>query len=112
MKNIPFDEQKNFFCLSGRPFPLQNCSVSNQSSESLQIECMEGFDGGLPQGFLLELVEMPGLRLIRNLSLPVSENEAITVAGLNLRFLCKQYKAKLRFCRFSHYLNKLRACKT
>lgn len=69
------------FCVvSGRPFPLQNCSVSNQSSESLQIECMEGFDGGLPQGFLLELVEMPGLRLIRNLSLPVSEYEAIILS--------------------------------
>lgn len=62
-----------FLCFNlGRPFPLQNCSVSNQSSDSLQVECMEGFDGGLPQGFILELVEMPGLRLVRNLSLLVS----------------------------------------
>lgn len=57
---------------TGRPFALQNCSVSNQSSDSLQVECVEGFDGGLPQGFLLELVEMPALKLVRNLSLPVS----------------------------------------
>ncbi|GAB0092793.1 uncharacterized protein DMENIID0001_078290 [Sergentomyia squamirostris] len=55
---------------AGRPFPLQNCTVSNQSSDSLHVECVEGFDGGLPQGFLLELVEMPALRLARNLSLP------------------------------------------
>lgn len=61
-----------FLFLLGRPFQLQNCSVSNQSSDSLQVECVEGFDGGLPQGFLLELVEMPALRLVRNLSLPVS----------------------------------------
>ncbi|XP_037920773.1 neural cell adhesion molecule 2 [Hermetia illucens] len=54
---------------AGRPFPLQNCTVSNQSTESLQVECIEGFDGGLPQGFILELVEMPTLRLVRNLSL-------------------------------------------
>lgn len=38
----------------------------------MQVECVEGFDGGLPQGFLLELVEMPALRLVRNLSLSVS----------------------------------------
>lgn len=32
---------------------------------------MEGFDGGLPQGFILELVETPTLRLARNLSISV-----------------------------------------
>lgn len=57
---------------AGRPFPLINCTVSNQSSDSMQVDCQEGFDGGLPQGFLLELVEMPALRLVRNLSLLVS----------------------------------------
>lgn len=57
---------------TGRPFALQNCSVSNQSSDSLQVECEPGFDGGLPQQFLLELVEMPALKLARNLSLQVS----------------------------------------
>lgn len=46
--------------------------MSNQSSDSLQVECEPGFDGGLPQQFLLELVEMPALRLARNLSLQVS----------------------------------------
>ncbi|XP_058467805.1 titin [Malaya genurostris] len=54
---------------AGRPFALQNCTISNQSSDSLHIECIEGFDGGLPQMFLLELVEVPALRLVRNLSL-------------------------------------------
>lgn len=57
----------------GRPFALQNCSVSNQSADSLHIECIEGFDGGLPQMFLLELVEVPVLRLVRNLSLQVCD---------------------------------------
>ncbi|XP_055525427.1 hemicentin-1 [Wyeomyia smithii] len=54
---------------AGRPFALQNCTISNQSSDSLHIECIEGFDGGLPQLFLLELVEVPTSRLVRNLSL-------------------------------------------
>lgn len=55
-----------------RPQPLQNCSLSLVASDSLRIECLEGFDGGLPQGFLLELVEVPSLRLLRNASLRVS----------------------------------------
>ena len=38
-----------------KPDPLSNCSVSHQSSESLQIGCNEGFSGGLPQNFLLEI---------------------------------------------------------
>ncbi|XP_036325035.1 nephrin-like [Rhagoletis pomonella] len=56
---------------AGRPFPLQNCTVTNQSTDSIQVDCVEGFDGGLPQGFILELVELNNLRLARNLSLPV-----------------------------------------
>ncbi|XP_055902155.1 protein turtle homolog A-like [Eupeodes corollae] len=54
---------------AGRPFPLQNCTVTNQSTDSLQVDCIEGFDGGLPQGFIMELVELSTLRLARNISL-------------------------------------------
>jgi len=52
-----------------RPIALQNCSVSNQS---IHVECVEGFDGGLPQMFLLEMVEIPTLKLVRRLTLYVS----------------------------------------
>ncbi|KAL9897612.1 sidestep IV transmembrane protein isoform 2-T23 [Glossina fuscipes fuscipes] len=55
---------------AGRPFPLQNCTISNQSADSLQVDCIEGFDGGLPQSFMLELVELNSLRLARNITLP------------------------------------------
>lgn len=60
------------FSLPGRPFALQNCTVSNQSIETIHVECIEGFDGGLPQMFLLEMVEIPTLKLVRNLTLYVS----------------------------------------
>uniref|UniRef100_A0A8D8QCP0 Titin n=1 Tax=Cacopsylla melanoneura TaxID=428564 RepID=A0A8D8QCP0_9HEMI len=43
---------------AGRPFPLQNCT-SNHTDSSLQVSCVENFDGGLPQVFLMELVELP-----------------------------------------------------
>ncbi|KAL5283989.1 hypothetical protein ACFFRR_006326 [Megaselia abdita] len=54
---------------AGRPFPPHNCTVHNQTFDSLEIDCLEGFDGGLPQGFLLELVELSSLQLVRNLTL-------------------------------------------
>jgi hypothetical protein len=34
----------------------------NQTSDSLHVECLESFDGGLPQSFVMELLELPGLR--------------------------------------------------
>lgn len=75
----------------GRPFSLQNCTVSNQSSDSLHVECVEGFDGGLPQGFLLELVEMPALRLARNLSLAV---RSILFQDITICSKCMQFRIK------------------
>lgn len=34
---------------------MKNCSLSNQTSSSVEVYCLPGFDGGLPQHFLLEL---------------------------------------------------------
>lgn len=46
--------------------------MSNQSIDTIHVECIEGFDGGLPQMFLLEMVEIPTLKLVRNMTLYVS----------------------------------------
>ncbi|KAJ9597409.1 hypothetical protein L9F63_011730, partial [Diploptera punctata] len=40
---------------AGKPFPVRNCTLSNQTSNSVEVSCQPGFDGGLPQYFLLEL---------------------------------------------------------
>ncbi|XP_063627547.1 hemicentin-1 isoform X1 [Cydia splendana] len=53
---------------AGRPFHLQNCTVANQSIDSLYVECVENFDGGLPQTFLMELLELPSLIVRYNVS--------------------------------------------
>jgi hypothetical protein len=42
-------------CFAGKPFPVRNCTLSNQTSSSVEVSCQPGFDGGLPQYFLLEL---------------------------------------------------------
>ncbi|CAG9837580.1 unnamed protein product [Diabrotica balteata] len=51
-----------------RPSQLQNCTLINQTSNSMQVDCMEGFDGGLPQSFLMEVLELPSLRPRLNLT--------------------------------------------
>ena len=42
--------------------------MMNQTSESLQVECTENFDGGLPQGFLMEILELPSQRSRMNIT--------------------------------------------
>ncbi|KAK3912512.1 Interference hedgehog [Frankliniella fusca] len=39
----------------GRPDSVINCSVANTSMTSFSVRCFEGFNGGLPQSFLLEV---------------------------------------------------------
>jgi len=53
---------------TGKPGPLRNCSLFNQTGDSLEIECLPGFDGGLPQMFFLEAYEVPSMHLRLNVS--------------------------------------------
>lgn len=46
-KNFPF---------TVTPSPVINCSVSNYTREIAEILCTSGYDGGLPQRFLLEMI--------------------------------------------------------
>ena len=84
------------FSLPGRPFALQNCTVSNQSIETIHVECIEGFDGGLPQMFLLEMVEIPTLKLVRNLTLYVSLKIIFPRFSLDPKILFFRYLSNFR----------------
>uniref|UniRef100_A0A1B0DE33 Ig-like domain-containing protein n=1 Tax=Phlebotomus papatasi TaxID=29031 RepID=A0A1B0DE33_PHLPP len=42
--------------LAGLPSPVRNCTITNQTTHSVEIQCIPGYDGGLPQVFVLELV--------------------------------------------------------
>lgn len=57
--------------VSARPSPLSNCTLrttSNHSSDILEVECKAGYDGGLPQRFILEAYDPYTMRMRLNLS--------------------------------------------
>lgn len=50
---------------------VHNCTTSNTSTNSFLVRCFEGFNGGLPQSFLLEVRESNSQELRANLTSPV-----------------------------------------
>ncbi|BES91514.1 CD80-like C2-set immunoglobulin domain [Nesidiocoris tenuis] len=65
---------------AGRPDTLLNCTLVNQTETALGIECSEGFDGGLPQYFLVEVFSQgTGKAYVSNVT---SASPSLTVTGL------------------------------
>lgn len=52
---------------TGNPDPLTNCTVSNQTSHTFQIDCVDGFDGGLEQSFDVALYSAGTNQLITSI---------------------------------------------
>ena len=67
---------------AGPPEPPVNCSVVNQTTESLMVECLPGFDGGLDQLFHMEVADLQTGQLIANTSGGKAAPE-FEVSGLN-----------------------------
>lgn len=58
-----------FHCpLPAAPNPPSNCSVVNQTTDSLMVECLAGFNGGLPQHFKLEVTDQKTGSLLVNMT--------------------------------------------
>lgn len=54
-----------------KPSPLSNCTLrtaTNHSMDTLEVECRAGYDGGLPQRFILEAYDPYTMRMRLNLS--------------------------------------------
>jgi len=47
---------------------VNNCSVSNASLTAFNVWCAAGFDGGLPQTFVIEVRDATSLELAANLT--------------------------------------------
>lgn len=65
---------------AGKPDTPFNCTLLNQTTESLEVECVEGFDGGQPQYFLLEVYDQQSSILQANVS---AKFPLFTVSGLD-----------------------------
>ena len=57
-----------------------DCVVLNQKKDLLQVEWQPGFDGGLDQMFLLEVVDVANNIILANVS---STRPQFTITGLN-----------------------------
>ncbi|XP_052744055.1 neural cell adhesion molecule 2 [Bicyclus anynana] len=80
---------------AGRPAPLQNCSVLNQSA-GLRVECSEGFDGGLPQLFLLELLELPSMSVRANITANLTPNFEVQGVDKGMSYMIHLYAANAK----------------
>ena len=52
----------------GVPDPPNNCSIANQTTSSFEIDCSEGYDGGIPQHFKMHVFDIKTRTLIANLT--------------------------------------------
>ncbi|CAH0728186.1 unnamed protein product, partial [Brenthis ino] len=83
---------------AGRPTALQNCTVMNQSGEgnSLQVDCMEGFDGGLPQIFFLEVLELPSVTVRANITSNFTPTFDVLGLDRGLSYILNLYAANAK----------------
>uniref|UniRef100_A0ABD2XEZ8 Ig-like domain-containing protein n=1 Tax=Trichogramma kaykai TaxID=54128 RepID=A0ABD2XEZ8_9HYME len=66
---------------AGKPFPVRNCSLANQTYTSVEVKCYPGYDGGLPQEFVLEVYhgDLDSLVRLRPLYNVTAKNEPFFV---------------------------------
>ncbi|EDS42690.1 conserved hypothetical protein [Culex quinquefasciatus] len=65
---LPLSERDPIRCRL--PSTVKNCTINNQTQSSVEVQCLAGYDGGLPQIFLLELVSGRTGRLRYNMTNP------------------------------------------
>jgi len=63
---------------AGLPDPVTNCSVRNQTYSTLYVSCLKGFDGGLPQAFMLEVMDAKTGFMVANTTNARSPSFAVT----------------------------------
>lgn len=79
-----FHNGLNWF-VAGKPFPVRNCTLANQTYTSVEVKCVPGYDGGLPQKFVLEVYHgdldfLPSIRPLYNVS--ALEEPVFALSGL------------------------------
>ncbi|XP_075147144.1 sidestep VII transmembrane protein [Haematobia irritans] len=65
---------------AGRPDQVHNCTLTNISMTSLTVTCSDGFNGGMKQSFLLEMIDSNSKEIKANIT---STEPRFTVATLS-----------------------------
>ncbi len=106
------DRLKILVNLSGPPDPPRNCSLTNQTADSLQIDCRQGFGSGLRQEFHMEVFTHPKHQLLVNITARSPRLLARGLpsdASLFLRVYASTAKGRSRSVTFEGYTLRMRA---
>ncbi|KAG0711052.1 hypothetical protein GWK47_021504 [Chionoecetes opilio] len=79
----------------GPPDPPKNCTIANRTTDTIWVDCVAGFDGGLPQTFFMEVYDSTTGVLHSNIS---SAEAVFLVTALRpgLSFLLVTYAANAK----------------
>ena len=69
---------------------MTNCTILNTTFDSLFLSCLEGYNGGLQQSFVVELLDFQTYAVVRNVT---SARPVFNVRGLEpgSSFVVKMY---------------------
>ncbi len=101
-----FSHHDIFFTLIAAPDPPKNCSLTNQTQDSLQVDCDEGFGSGLRQEFHMEVFSHPEHQLLVNIT---ARSPRLLARGLPpdttlfLRIYASSVKGRSRSVTFEGY---------
>uniref|UniRef100_A0A1B0EVK6 Putative b-cell receptor cd22 n=1 Tax=Lutzomyia longipalpis TaxID=7200 RepID=A0A1B0EVK6_LUTLO len=82
--------------LAGLPSAVKNCTVSNQTAHSVEIQCIAGYDGGLPQVFVLELVS-PRTGKLRRVTRSSSGNYSCSAVNAEGETVSNQLSLRVKY---------------
>lgn len=85
---------KNY--VSGPPATLRNCLVTNQTIDSLLVQCEQGYDGGLAQTFHLEVYASTDEHLTTNISTVDSPVFLVTDLQMATSYILVLYAANAK----------------
>ncbi|XP_043490333.1 nephrin-like isoform X4 [Polistes fuscatus] len=71
---------------AGRPDMPHNCSLLNQTTDSFYVECIDGFDGGIPQKFNIQVdreISSSGSKSINTIYNQTSKTASFVVTNLD-----------------------------
>lgn len=87
------------YAFADLPETVRNCSVFNVTSNSLQVQCTAGYDGGIPQHFHVQIYDELNRQILYNISyrypeftvkrLPSDSGFVIRITAVNAQGISK-----------------------